>query len=474
MTTTLSSNAVIPGPRAMPLVGTKGNLLRAFSDPVTFLEMAHARYGSVVGLTQGNPGMVFAFGPECNRQILSQPDVFISPSFVFFPTPEGHAARLLDAGLISMNGAQHKQHRRLMQPAFHRKQVDGYRDSMVAIVQRVLDIWPVGEERDINSAMQYLTMLISSKILFGIDQPQDAAEVGAMVRRWLYILTDPLVNVLPINVPGTPYRRALRHAERMVATLRARIAQKRADPTEQHDVLAVLMRSHDADGTLISDTELIGQANNLFSAGHETTGNALTWTLLLLEQHPRVLADLHDELTSVLGGDAPTAEQLGRLPLLDRVVKESLRLLPPITYAPRATAAPCELGGYALPQGSMVIYSQYVTHRLPELYPAPTRFLPERWEGDAPGTYAYIPFGAGPHMCIGASFATMEIKITLAMLLQRFRLALRPGARIDRNAKGFLAPRGGLPMRVLPQDRQFARAEQAGHTLFATTDARGA
>lgn len=463
MTTTLSSNAVIPGPRTMPLVGTKGNLLRVFSDPVAFLEMAHKRYGSVVGLAQGNPSMVFAFGPEHNRQILSQPDLFISPSFLFFPTPEGHAARLLDAGMISMNGAQHKQHRRLMQPAFHRKQVDGYRDSMVAIVQRLLDTWQAGEERDINSAMQYLTMLISSKILFGIDQPQDAAEVGAMVRRWLYILTDPLVNVLPINLPGTPYHRALRHAERMVAALRARIAQKRADPTEQHDVLGVLMRLHDEDGAAMSDTELIGHANNLFSAGHETTGNALTWTLFLLEQHPRVLADLHDELTSVLGGDAPAAEQLNRLPLLDRVVKESLRLLPPIVYAPRATAAPCEIGGYALPRGSTVMYSHYITHRIPELYPEPARFLPQRWEAYTPGTYEYIPFGAGPHMCIGATFATMEIKITLAMLLQCFRLALRSGARIDRNAKGFLSPRGGLPMRVLPQDRQFARAELRGN-----------
>jgi cytochrome P450 len=247
------------------------------------------------------------------------------------------------------------------------------------------------------------------------------------------------------------------------ARILATIEQKRANLAAHHDVLAMLIQARDDDGAGMTDEELIGQASVIFVAGHETSSNALTWTLFLLSQHPEILADVQDELAGELRGGAPAVEQLGRLPLLERVIKESMRLLPPATFMMRNTAAPTQFGPYSVPAGANLTVSPYITHRLPELYSNPQRFTPERWATVNPGTYEYIPFGAGPHMCIGSTFALMEIKIVLAMLLQRYRLALAPGARVDRRVTITMSPRHGMPMIVAPRDQRITLGQVRGN-----------
>ncbi len=204
---------------------------------------------------------------------------------------------------------------------------------------------------------------------------------------------------------------------------------------------------------MLSDEELIGHAFTLFVAGHETTSNALAATVLLLEQHPAVLADLLDELDGTLHGAAPTVAHVGTLPLLEGVIKESLRLLPPAIIGIRIAAQPTQLSGYAVPKGANVVYSEFVTQRMPELYAEPDRFKPARWATLDPSPYEYLPFAAGPHMCIGWAFAMQELRVVLAMLLQRYRLALVPGTRVDLTVR--MQPKHGLPMHVHAQDRQF-------------------
>jgi cytochrome P450 len=196
----------------------------------------------------------------------------------------------------------------------------------------------------------------------------------------------------------------------------------------------------------------------LFAAGHETTSNALCWSVALLSQHPAIAAALCEELWSVLHGDAPSIEQLAQLPLLDRVVKECLRLLPPAPLNPRVAAVDTELGGHPIPSGTEIVSSIYHTHRCPDVFPEPQRFSPARWEQLDPGPYAYCPFGAGPRLCIGVTFALVELKVVLAMLLQRFRLALPPNARVDRHVSITLRPAPGLKVLVQRQDREFARS----------------
>jgi cytochrome P450 len=205
---------------------------------------------------------------------------------------------------------------------------------------------------------------------------------------------------------------------------------------------------------VLTDEELVGQTAFLFMAGHATTASALTWTLFLLCATPTVLVDVLDELHDVLGAGAPDPGRLAELTLLDRVVKESMRLLPPVMWWGRVSTGPFELGEYRLGKGTHVIYSSYVTHRLPELYPRPGAFLPQRWLTCAPGPYEYLPFSAGPRMCLGSGLATMELKLVLATLLRRYRPVPPPRWRVDRGGLMVSQPKHGLPVTLgLPNGR---------------------
>jgi cytochrome P450 len=269
--------------------------------------------------------------------------------------------------------------------------------------------------------------------------------------------------LFPVDIPGAPFRQLLQLSTRLEADIRAMIQHKRAHPSDQRDLLALLLQAQDEDGTRLTDAELIGNATLLFVAGFETSAVALTWTLFLLAQHPHVMADLLDELTSVLHGEAPTVEQLRQLRLLDRVIKESLRLLPPAIQGGRIAVQPFVMGRYEFPAGTKVMYSEYITHHMPDLYPQPERFLPERWCGPEPSPYAYLPFLAGPRRCLGAEFAILEMKIVLALILQRYRLALIPNTLIHRAVRFTVVPKHGMPMQVHPQDRQFIKVAVRGN-----------
>jgi cytochrome P450 len=462
MATAAFAPLALPGPRHIPLLGWRAYALPFYRDPIGYMTRLRRRYGDVVAWEERNPVAIFAFGPEYNRQLLSDPDRFFSDPFANLPVPPNSGLMTLRSGILNMNGEKHKQQRRLMLPAFHKKQVESYRDDMVALTGQALDRWYVGQPLDIAAEMRRLTMAIAARTLFGLDVPPNAASIGGLISRIMELLTSASVNVLPRDLPGSSYREALRVAERLQAAIGGMIAEKRAQPTLGNDVLSMLIQARDEDGAAMSDVELIAQAYTLFVAGHETSSNALTWTLFLLSQHPRILDDLRDELAGVLRGGPPTIEQLNQLPLLERVIKESMRILPPASFNARISRAAVKLGPYELPERTTVIFSQYLTHHMPELYPQPERFQPQRWERITPSIYEYLPFGAGARMCIGATFAMMEIKIVLAMLLQHYGLMLAPGARVDRSLKVTLGPKHGMPMVVLAANRPVPRVAARG------------
>jgi cytochrome P450 len=230
--------------------------------------------------------------------------------------------------------------------------------------------------------------------------------------------------------------------------MRALIARKRLVASDESDVLATLLRAHDEDGGKMSDDELMGQMFLLFFAGHDTTRNTLAWTMFLLATHPKVYDALADEVDGLLKGSAPTIEQISALPLLDRVVKESLRLFPSAPFTMRSSQRATELNGVYLPAGSEVVLSYYHTHRNPDIFPDPQHFRPERWEGLNPSAFEYLPFGAGARQCIGMGFASMEVRIVLAMVVQQFRLSFPANTRIDRQTRIVLSPSPGLPMQI--------------------------
>ncbi|MCE7989827.1 MAG: cytochrome P450, partial [Caldilinea sp. CFX5] len=212
------------------------------------------------------------------------------------------------------------------------------------------------------------------------------------------------------------------------------------------------------------DEEVIANAVILFLAGHETSANALSWALFLLSQHPEVAQALYAELDTHLGGAPPRLDQLGDLRLLDGVINEALRLFPPLAYIMRTAQEPFVMDGYHVAAKSSVMISHYMTHRLPAIYEEPDRFLPQRWFTLKPSPYEYIPFSAGPRLCIGAQFAMLEMKLTLATILQRFRLAPPVNASI-KTSINFLLRVKQMPMIVHAQDGQFTKTPVRGDVL---------
>ena len=283
-----------------------------------------------------------------------------------------------------------------------------------------------------------------------------------MIQEWVALNFSLLAWLIPVKLPGLPYCRLHNHAERLERELLRIISEKRAAATCGSDVLSLLTRAQ-RDGAPISDAELVSQATILFAASYETTVNALTWTLFLLAQHPSIMADLLDELDGTLKGGPPTSDQLDHLPLLEAVIKESMRILPPVPFIARVATRPVELGGLSLRRGDWVACSIYMTHHLPDLYLEPEQFRPGRWFEINPTPYEYLPFGAGPYSCIGYNFATSVIKIALTMILQRFRLTVVPGVRIDRLVQVTMRPKYGLPMVLHRQDRQFQAVRVRGN-----------
>jgi cytochrome P450 len=301
--------------------------------------------------------------------------------------------------------------------------------------------------------MTELTLRIATKTLFGEDERERGLVLSRMMQRWLLAMFSPLLLVSRADLPGMPYRRFLNLTWEIDRETAAIVRDKRARSTpDATDMLSSLLAARDEDGSALDEDELIGHAGVIFAAGHETSTNALAWTLLLLSQHPAIAGDLCDELDSVLRGASPSVDDLARMPLLDAVVKESMRVLPPVPLHPRIVAIDSELGGHRLPAGSEIFLSIFHMHRDPAIFTDAARFSPRRWETIKPTVYEYNPFSAGPRMCIGASFATMEIKIVLATLLSRFRLEMPEGARVHPRVAITMAPRGGLPMIVRRRD----------------------
>jgi cytochrome P450 len=448
----------VRGPRALPFLGATDNLVRFFSDPVSTLLRIQEEFGSLATLADRDPAVICAFGEAYNRAVLSDQRLFHNMAEALFDVPEGSAPTRLSHALTGMNDEQHKRHRRLLLPAFQKSALEAYRHDVVAVTDEVLSRVKPGDAVDVSALVTDLTMRIAVRCLFGVELPadRDEGDLGNLARRYLEGLISVGAMLAPYDLPGTPFRRFMRTSEELERQLRPLINGRRQDGATGSDSLSILLRARDErDGTGLSDDELMGQATMLFIAGHETTSYTLTWTLFLLSQHPDIQAAVEDEVRGGLGA----SEDPALLPLLDGVIKESQRLLPatPFLFVRRATAE-FKLGGHAFPAEASVILSPLLTHRNPELFPEPLRFRPERWEKLRPTPFEYLPFGAGPRMCLGAGFAAQVLRVILPMMLQRFRFQLSNEAVVSTKVQGItLGPRHGLPMKLLPKGSTIER-----------------
>jgi cytochrome P450 len=437
------------------LPATSGSLLDFVRDPVACMRQLYRAHGEIAALDDQGSRLLFVFGPRYNQEVLSD-SVRFHARFFSIRGAKISAQRRLTHALLTMNGDEHKRHRRVVMGPFSKQAVGGYRDGLAALAQQMVDEWRPGEVRDILDDMTKYMLRVTSSILFGYDLPELAYDIGDHLDRWVAMNHQVGIGALISDREITDsYADLLGLADELERKVRAMIDYRRSARALGTDVLSLLIRARDAGDSELTDDDLIGQAAVLFGAAHLTTAYSLTWTLFLLAQHPPVAEALSEELSRALGGAAPTLGQLEQLPLLEQVLKESMRVLPASSYSQRVNAQPLELGPFSLPKGTPIIFSQFITHHMAHLYPEPERFLPERWRNLTPSPYAYLPFGAGPRMCLGTSLALMTMKIALPVILQRFRLQVVPGAEINAKVVStMLTPTNG--MRMLLRERNAA------------------
>lgn len=437
-----------------PLPVSQGRLLDFPDDPIACMRRLHAAHGPVCAMEEDGQKIYFVFGPEYNHQVLSDGNSFHSR---FFAIRGGRnsAQRRLSSGLLSMNGEQHKRNRRLVMDAFMKKAILNYLPAIRVEVESMLADWTPGNERDISRDMTDFMLRLTSSILFGLDEPQVAYKIGHMIDHWVHLnheigmgafVADPAI--------ANRYGDLLAEANELESEILGMIRMRKANPTGR-DALSMLINAHDGEGS-ISEEELVGQAALMFAAAHLTTAHSLTWTLFLLAQHPSIMTKLHQELTTELSGGFPTLEQAERLSLTERVIKESMRILPASSYSQRIAAVPVELGPFKLAPGAGIVFSQFITHHLPELFSEPDTFQPDRWLTITPSPYQYLPFGAGPRMCMGAGLAMLIMKTTLPTILQRFKLTVVPNTEVSGKViSTMLGPTTSVMMQIERHDGRF-------------------
>ncbi|MGZ3473203.1 MAG: cytochrome P450 [Polyangiales bacterium] len=362
--------------------------------------------------------------------------------------------RVLGHGLLTSEGDFWLRQRRLAQPAFHKERIASYAATMVESSKRMIEGFRSGEARDIHADLMRLTLEIVGKTLFGTDVGAEAR----MVDEAMQAVMDRYSDIVALSVPHwdklpTPLNRrfneAIRSLDVMVRGLvRSHVAGKTGDGK---DLLSMLLAARDEEGRGMNETQLRDEAITLILAGHETTAISLSWTLVLLSQNPGARAKLEAEIDSVLGDRAPTMADLAKLPYADAVVRESMRLYPPAWSLGREAVTEVEVGGRRFPKGTNFWMVPWTMHRDRRFYERPNAFEPERWASGLAKKipkYAYFPFGGGPRLCIGHSFATMEAILVLVTLARSFRADLVSGHSLQVQPAITLRPKSGVRVRL--------------------------
>ena len=438
----------IPGPAPVPALGWLPLLFRFASDPLTALEQLRAQYGDILRLDIKKYPAIMIFQPELNRQILRDPSTFYSYNIDLLPIPfpKDSSIKRATTGMPLMNGPRHTDHRSALLPYFHKKFITCYHDSCVEVTQRKLASWKIGMQVNLRTEMEQLAMWLATEPVLGLDPQKEGDAIGRQLERTMKLVMNPVVLMFPYNVPGIPFHGLMKNAEEMERVVRRVIASKKEAGLTGHDILSVMIKMHEEDPERLSEDELIGHTTTMFRGGYNPSGMALYWTIFLLSQHPQEFRKVLEELDYLVRGDIPTQDEVESMPYLEGALKEAMRLFPAGTWTGRLAMRDFALDSHPFRKGTWILMSPYITHRIPEVFPEPYKFRPERWLSIHPSAYEFMPFSAGPRYCIGTSLAMMQLKIALTMIFKRYRFALKPGTRLECAGFNSIRPKHGMPV----------------------------
>lgn len=425
--------------------------LRFARAPLPHLLDAYERFGPVFALRIMHVPIVFMLGPAANHYVL----VSHAENFLWREGSLGDLIPLLGDGLLTTDGAYHRRARRILLPAFHRDRVLAATGIMIEEAERAAEALRPGERIDVHRWTRELALRVALRALFGIRPGGRDSEVAEQFERALSFYSQDYFRQL-LRGPGSPFQRLLRSRRRLDELLYAEIAKRRAGGDhEGEDLLDLLLAARDENGRGFGDRELRDQLMTLLFAGHDTTTSTVTFLLYEMARNPGALERVYAEQDRVLGGRSPDGGDLhDGLPELSMAIDETLRLYPPAWIGPRRSVEPFELEGVAVPGGVPVNYVSWASHRLPDVFPEPDAFRPERFAPEVRAKLpkgAYVPFGGGSRMCLGMRFGELEVRAIATALLQRRRLELVPGRELSIRQMPTLSPRGGLPVTVRPR-----------------------
>jgi cytochrome P450 len=360
------------------------------------------------------------------------------------------ARRVLGNGLLTSEGEEHLRNRRLVQPHFQHRRIASYAAAMTEEASAATERWQPGMTFDVTREMNRVTMRVIGRTLFGADIRDDAGEVSTAIATMIDLFDQRLLPSAAITdrLPLRSTRRFEAAEQTLDSTITRLISDRRAHPGAYDDLLDTLLTARDEDGNdAMTDQQVRDEATTLFVAGHETTATLLSWAWYLLARHSRVEARLHEELDTVLVGRPPSLDDYDALPYTRQILSETMRLFPTVWMLGRRALEDTTIGDYDVPAKSIVMMSPWVVQRDPRWFARPTRFDPDRWDGDETARrarFAYFPFGGGSRKCLGESFAWMESTLVLALLAQRWRLSLVRGHPIAPQPRITLRPKYGI------------------------------
>jgi cytochrome P450 len=455
----MSATTAIPNVPGSPLLGVLPALRR---DRIGLFSRVARTYGDIARARVFRRRIYILSGPELIHAALVEK----SAAFVKGPGISVYGKQLLGKGLLISEHELHRRQRRMMAPAFVQRRIAEYAQAIVERSEARGRGFSDGAAVNVAREMMSLALEIVGKTLFDAEVGSEAAEIGAAIEVALeHVITS--VNAL-ISIPSawpTPANQRNRRAiARLDETVYRLIRERRAQGADKGDFLSMLLLAQDEDdGSVMTDQQVRDEAMNIFLAGHETTANALSWTFYLLAQHPAVRARLEREVDATLAGRSPSLADLARLPYALQVFKEAMRLYPPAYATSRRATEALSLGGHPIEPGDIILINIVGMHRREEYFPDAYCFDPERFSPEAEKSlprFAYLPFGAGPRVCIGNHFALMEGHLILAALTQRVRLDLPAGwRRVEAMPLVTLRPRGGMIMRVTRRSPAAPRIE---------------